>query len=103
MEIHAYLCKSVEVFDAWADSYYDFIRMWQKQDKRYFINCKDLYLSKVQLPKKYSKYELFNQMLHNIFFEEQFTFMHEEFARFLGKLSSEDISNSTFRFDSFFD
>jgi len=103
VEIHAYLCKSVEIFDAWADSYYDFIRMWQKQDKRYFINCKDLYLSKVQLPKKYSEYELFNQMLHKIFFEEQFAFMHEEFAQFLKGLSSEEKLNQSFRFDSFFD
>lgn len=97
-EIHKYLNQAVEVFDDWADSYHHFIRLWKKQQLKYFINCKQLYMSKVELPRKWSDYELFNQILHQVLYEEQFSFMHEEFALFLENLPEDDV----FR-DSFFD
>jgi hypothetical protein len=91
-EIHDSLCRAIEVFDGWAKSYYDFILKWKEQDIRYFISCKQLYLSKIELPREYAEYELFNQILHNTLFEKQFLFMHEEFKEFLHGLPSGDFS-----------
>jgi hypothetical protein len=95
-EIHQYLCQAVKVFDNWANSYHQFIRAWKKQEVKYFINCKQLYLSKVELPRRWSNYELFNQILHNILYEEQFSFMHEEFSVFLENLPEEDMFKHSF-------
>jgi hypothetical protein len=91
-EIHNFLCRALEVFDDWAKSYYDLISQWKKPNIRYFINCKQIYLSKVKLPREYSEYELFNQTLHYVLFEPQFSFMHEEFQEYLLRLKSGDFS-----------
>lgn len=98
-DLHQVLCRGIEVFDHWAKSYYDFISMWKKQDVRYFINCKNLYLSKTELPREYSEYELFNQMLHNTLYEQQFSFMHEGFQEYLLRLPSGDFSSQPALFD----
>ena len=94
-EIHEYLCRAMEVFDDWMESFYNFIEAWRKQEKKYFINCKVLYLSKIALPREYSQYELFNQLLHMLFEEEQFGFLHKAFAKFLEKLPKNDPSSVT--------
>lgn len=98
-ELHKVLCRAVEVFDYWAKSYYEFISLWKKQDVRYFINCKNLYLSKVELPREFGEYELFNQMLHNTFYEKQFSFLHEEFQEYLMRLRSRKFSSQPSLFD----
>lgn len=100
-EIHSVLCRSLEVFDSWAKSFYEFIKSWKKQEITYFINCKQLYLSKVELPREYGEYELFNQILHNVLFEKQFSFIHEEFQEYLLRLKSGDFSSQPYLFDEF--
>lgn len=100
--IHRLLFQALEVFDDWMSGFYDFIREWRKQDKKYFINCKQLYLSKIALLRRYSQYELLNQILHNIFYEEQFAFLHEAFAKFL-ETQADDSSEITSLADYFSD
>lgn len=82
-KIHEHLCQAIEVFDNWTESYYDFIRTWKKHNVGYYINIKQFYITRITLPRRYSEYELFNRMLHNWLFEEQFLFMHEEFQKYL--------------------
>lgn len=98
-EIHSALCRSLEVFDEWAKSYYEFIGSWKKQEITYFINCKQLYMSKVELPREYAEYELFNQILHSVLFEDQFSFMHKEFQEYLLRLHSGDFTFQPYLFD----
>lgn len=49
LEIHEFLNHGLKIFDHWAQGCYDFLKARQKRGKRYFSNCKQIYLSQVQL------------------------------------------------------
>jgi hypothetical protein len=93
------LSQAWEVFDDWAKSYYTLIFNWKRERHQYFANVKQIYLSKIALPHKYGGYEIFNQILHNWLYEEQFDFMHQEFKEFLERIHSDDFSYQPSFFD----
>jgi hypothetical protein len=85
--LHEVLCKTLNVFNNWAENYHQFIEWCREKDKNYYVNQKAIYLSEFQLSEQYSEYELLNQILHRCFPEDQFSFLRREFLIFLKKLS----------------
>jgi hypothetical protein len=86
-EIHRALIIAFKMFDNWETDYFQMIKEWKTQDKKYFVNCKEVYLSRIELSRENSEYELFNQILNNQFYEAQFDFLHIKFKEFLNGVS----------------
>ena len=82
-QLHQLLIKAIQIFDDWAVNYYEFIEWWAKQDKQYYVSRKQVYSPGNQLDGKYSKFELFNYVLHYYLDIKKFGFMHDEFKTFL--------------------
>jgi hypothetical protein len=86
--LHEVLCKALNVFDNWAENYYQFIKWCREKDKSFYVNQKAIRLSEFQLPKQYSEYELLNQMLYRYLPEKQFVLIQKEFMAFLKRYTS---------------
>lgn len=81
-KIHVYLNRAFEVIDDWPIGYHQFIRdLNEITIENYFLRSYRGYFERSRLPRGYEIYELINQLQRTILFEEQFSFIHEEFLK----------------------